>query len=448
MEASVPPEPFPNGIDDLLALSSNVNSPQNGLAVDMELPKTQRLTMAYEEWKASNGVLSIKGLARKYGVASTTLLGRSRGATSIQSVNMARQKLSVDEEGKLRDYILLLSSWGWVIQIEQIRSMAREILRARGDEDDLGAQWHHSFLSRQSELRDKIVRKNMVHRSDQYPVIVRDWFELFRSTTMKYKIHRDDIYNVDVRFMTLSNPGTAPVMLSRHEMHAMAGSTLQEWASLTECIASTGRLLPPWINFHNASHVQEWYNALRGTDGHATFSATGQSDTVLGLGLLRDHFVHFSSKIHGDSGNRLLIIDGYGSRISTQVIQFCLDHKIIALCFPPHITQILPPYVLQPLDTGVWFPLAAAYKDCLREHFRIHRSHSVDTLQFLEICLVVRGVATIKNVQDAWKRSGLDPWNPEIVLSQLPIVESQLSQPLGTTTPGTPSSLSEMREVP
>jgi hypothetical protein len=107
--------------------------------------------------------------------------------------------------------------------------MAREILRARGDEDDLGAQWHHSFLSRQSELRDKIVRKNMVHRSDQYPVIVRDWFELFRSTTMKYKIHRDDIYNVDVRFMTLSNPGTAPVMVSRHEKHGWPCYFLSHW---------------------------------------------------------------------------------------------------------------------------------------------------------------------------------------------------------------------------
>ena len=75
----------------------------------------------------------------------------------------------------------------------------------------------------------------------------------------------------------------------------------------------------------------------------------------------------------------MLILNGHASHISTAIIQYCLDHKIILLCLPPHTT-----YILQLLDVGLFAPLATAYKANIRSITRLGASYSVDKVDFLE----------------------------------------------------------------
>lgn len=53
----------------------------------------------------------------------------------------------------------------------------------------------------------------------------------------------------------------------------------------------------------------------------------------------------------------LLIVDGHGSHVWLEFIDFCIQNQIIALCLPLHIIQ-----VFQLLDVRIFRPLSHIYK--------------------------------------------------------------------------------------
>jgi len=84
----------------------------------------------------------------------------------------------------------------------------------------------------------------------------------------------------------------------------------------------------------------------------------------------------------------MLIVDGHASHVTTKAIKFCLAHKIVLLCLPPHTTHIL-----QLLDVGIFAALAALYKKGVRERSRFLIDYSIDKVDFLEIYKVARARA-------------------------------------------------------
>ena len=123
-----------------------------------------------------------------------------------------------------------------------------------------------------------------------------------------------------------------------------------------------------------------------------------------------------------------MIVDGHVSHVTTKAIKFCLASKTILLCLPPHTTHIL-----QPLDVGIFAALAALYKKGVRERSRFLVDYSIDKVDFLEIYRSAReGAFTESNISKAWKAVGLEPFDPDVVLKQLP------GQTLATIRPSTP----------
>ena len=60
-----------------------------------------------------------------------------------------------------------------------------------------------------------------------------------------------------------------------------------------------------------------------------------------------------------------------------QFIKYCEAHKIVALCLPPHST-----HRLQPLDVGVFGPLAKVYKRHLHDSV-LYGALSITKQEFL-----------------------------------------------------------------
>ena len=73
----------------------------------------------------------------------------------------------------------------------------------------------------------------------------------------------------------------------------------------------------------------------------------------------------------------MLILDGHTSYISTAAIEFCISQNIILLCLPAHTTHLL-----QPLDVGVFAPLATAYQNHVQRTTRLGASYSIDKVGF------------------------------------------------------------------
>jgi len=101
--------------------------------------------------------------------------------------------------------------------------------------------------------------------------------------------------------------------------------------------------------------------------------------------------------------------------VSSDFIQYCCDHSIIALCLPPHSTHLL-----QPLDVGVFGPLAKAYKKLVHEHSR-YGAVNISKVDFLHYYHKARSTAiTTRNVLSAWRAAGLIPYDPSVITSNLP----------------------------
>ena len=76
-------------------------------------------------------------------------------------------------------------------------------------------------------------------------------------------------------------------------------------------------------------------------------SKSGYTNDLLSLKQLE----HFDLKTYKKKKERwrMLVIDGHGSHLTREFIDYCYDHDISPFLLPPHSTHLL-----QPLDIGVF----------------------------------------------------------------------------------------------
>jgi hypothetical protein len=88
-------------------------------------------------------------------------------------------------------------------------------------------------------------------------------------------------------------------------------------------------------------------------------SPTGWSNNEIGLAWLEQIFDRYIKKKAGRS-YRLLILDGHGSHITMDFIDYCDRRRILLMVFPPY-----PTYTLQLLNVVMFKPLSQAYTTAL-----------------------------------------------------------------------------------
>ena len=114
----------------------------------------QRVQSALLALKQADGALSISKTASLYAVSKTTLYSRIHGRQPRFTSDI-KQLLTFEEENALKNWLLQLCAWGWPAKIAQLRQMAIELLRARGNHTALGVNWQQHFLNRHSDLQAK-----------------------------------------------------------------------------------------------------------------------------------------------------------------------------------------------------------------------------------------------------------------------------------------------------
>ena len=165
-------------------------------------------------------------------------------------------------------------------------------------------------------------------------------------------------------------------MISRYEKKEhMTQPGNREWVSTIEYVLVVGRLLRLYIIFKAAIYKRVWFDAF--PEANIAVSGNGWTDNEIGL-LWLQHFEKETAVIQKGQ-YRILILDGHASYISTAAIEFSVCNDIILLCLPPHTT-----YLLQPLDVGLFAPLAAAYKKNIHSITRLGASYSINEIDFLE----------------------------------------------------------------
>ena len=329
--------------------------------------------------------------------------------------------------------------------------MATDLLKAKGDTGELGINWQGAFFKRWPQIKTKFVSAKDYKRflAEDYDSF-EHWFQLYKREKTANNVADCDVWNLDEKGVML---GVARVIISKHEKNPhTTQSGNREWVTSTECVSLLGRKLGSWTIFKGKVSQVKWHKKMKdlGLDCsgyHICTSVNGWTDNELGLEYLKEHSDPQSAQ-HQEGEYRILIVDGHDSHLTTDALRFCVEKKIILLCLPPSATHLL-----QPLDVGVFGPVGEAYKDAIRRKMEFGETWVIDKVDFLEVWHIVRDKAMTKEViQSAWQKSGLLPYDPNVVLSQIPPKDSSrpstaAGAPLPENQFQTPATTREVEEI-
>ena len=146
-------------------------------------------------------------------------------------------------------------------------------------------------------------------------------------------------------------------------------------------------------------------------------SESGYSNDELAIKWL----VHFEehSRIGQVGAWRLLIMDGYGSHLTFEFFTFAQEHKIELFRLPPHSTHLT-----QPLDVGCFQPYKHHHAEAIDEAVRAG-GVEFDKLDFLAMFQYMRDMTfTQSTVTSSFKKTGLVPYDPNMVLHKITAIQS------------------------
>jgi DDE superfamily endonuclease len=130
----------------------------------------------------------------------------------------------------------------------------------------------------------------------------------------------------------------------------------REFISLLACVCADGTALPPALIYQGASNdlQSSWIDDLNKRDqAYFTASSNRWTSNELDLAWLR----RFDQDTrHKGNRRRLLIVDRHLSHLNMAFLKLADSLRILILVLSPHTT-----HRLQPLDVGLFGPLAKAY---------------------------------------------------------------------------------------
>lgn len=203
------------------------------------------------------------------------------------------------------------------------------------------------------------------------------------------------------------------VVTKRKRAHYFGIPENRESATCIEAISAAGECCPAFIILTGQLHMAKWYRTAElDPRSRIATAPTGYSNDQLSFEWLK-HFDEHSKRMQ-QGKKRLLILDGHGSHHTREFIQYCDDHGIVVFGLPPHLTHLL-----QPLDVVVFQPLKHYHAKALDVLVRDGLTE-ITKLEFLSVIEGVRKEAfKATTIKSAFKKTGIHPYNPDIVLRPL-----------------------------
>ncbi|KAH5177126.1 hypothetical protein HBI67_211460 [Parastagonospora nodorum] len=335
-------------------------------------------------------------IAARYGVDRRTLARRHQGATISRDAQAQNQQaLHPQQEKELLRYIKRLTRQG----LPPTRPMIR--------------RFNKRHKNRHMEVR---LHSNSGLKYKLY-------FNLLIDKISQYNVEPRHIYNMDEKGFMLGILTRSKRVFSRRlyeegkiKAHIQDGS--REWVTLLACICADGSYLEPALLYQSASgSIQDsWLQAFDPDDHRARFasSLSGWTNNDIGLAWLKQVFDR-STKAKARSSYRLLILDGHGSHLSMDFIEYCDQNRILLMVYPPHST-----HTLQPLDVVMFKPLSSAYSAQVASFMeRSQGLTSMSKRDFYPMFIAACEASFKKDtILKAFEATGLSPLNPEAILKR------------------------------
>jgi hypothetical protein len=382
--------------------------------------------------------LKISKVARIHNVPRTTLSAQYYGRTSRHNTQPNSRKLTSLEESVIVRHILDLDSRAFPPRRSCVEDMANRILSDRNG-GRVGKNWTTSFVRRQPELKTRFNRKIDYERvlSEDFDVY-NAWFQLVRNTIHKYGIIEEDIYNFDETGFIMGQISSEMVITSaeRQNRPRTTQQGNREWVTVIQGVGSYGYAVPPYIIVAGKNHLSSWYeNSPLPHDWVIAVTSNGWTTNERGLDWI--HHFNRHTKLRTKGKYRLLVLDGHESHHSTDFELVCKENNIITLCMPPHSS-----HRLQPLDIGCFRALKRSYGTEIEKLMRASITHVSKEDFFPAFYNAFRTAINESNIRGGFRGSGLVPYDPDSVISQLDvrIPTSRPSTAAGLPPPWEPST--------
>ncbi len=201
---------------------SNAPLPSIPPSCETELGREDRIELAYTAWIEAGGhgnrILSITKAAKQHGIPKSTLADRIRGRKPTSDAHEGQQRITPGEEAVLLAWVLRLYAWGWPPRIEQIRSIANEILLIKDDKTPIGLNWPQKFMSRHPEVKTAYIPPLDKERAmAQDPEVLSGWFDLYLRIKTEYEVDERDIYNMDKKGFMQGVIAKLKVMIPKYD---------------------------------------------------------------------------------------------------------------------------------------------------------------------------------------------------------------------------------------
>jgi hypothetical protein len=354
-------------------------------------------------------------------VFETTLRRRRAGIGPKEGSRASNNLLSQIEEERLVQWILAMEQRGFPSYLINMKRMAENLISHRGtlgSTRPIGKNWVYRFTGRHPALK-KYRTRNMNYqraRQERYSVIL-PWFQRIKDIKEQYGIVDDDCYNFDETGFAMGLiTGSATKAVGSSENVGRITITQpgdRTWVTSIESASARGQVIPPFLILPGKVHMRQWFEQeglLPGT--RIELSDNGWTNNELGLEWIKHFDKHTRDRVVGIY--RLLILDGHGSHATPEFDAYCKENKIITLCMPPHTSHLL-----QPLDVGCFSALKTAYGRLVADRARRQIFH-IDKTDFLALYHQARAsIFSEKTIKNAFKATGIVPFDPEVVLSKL-----------------------------
>jgi hypothetical protein len=302
--------------------------------------------------------------------------------------------------------------------------MANTISKARGG-SGVGIKWAQRFVKRTPALEVKLGRTYECQRKlSENSEVIRGWFTLVKNTVDKYGILPEDIYKFDETGFQMGQISASKVVTATDRLGRpkQVKPTNTEWVTSIQGVCADGSLIPPFIVMKGKEFNQTWF--VQGLPSTWTFSVSKNGWTTDKIGLQWIHHFERHTRSKTVGSKRLLVLDNHGSHTTPEFRSFCEDNNIVLLWMPPHSSHLL-----QPLDVGCFSPLKTAFSKQNQDLIRNHIFH-IRKVDFLATFYTAfQASFTQENIKAGFRGSGLHPFDPEAVLSQLDPVLESLSPP-------------------
>ena len=256
---------------------------------------------------------------------------------------------------------------------KHIRAAANSILRIDGVRNRDGSYirvsrwWTKRFTKRYPQYHKRKTKSLSAERqAAQERKDIDEHFRKFEAKVKELEIQKEDIHNFDESGFRIGCLQQGQVVWTYADVQAVyiSDPDNRELVTLLECISGSSKVsCDPMIIMSGIVFKEQHFDNDLSDGVLFGISESGYTNDRLSFEWIK----HFNSQTKATKKGkyRMLIMDGHGSHLTNEFINYCWAEDIVPFLLPAHTTHLL-----QPLDIGVFQSYKHYHQESLEESVR------------------------------------------------------------------------------